>query len=129
MKNQISPIPTESELEILNVLWKNGPSTVRFVNDTQNETKQVGYTTTLKLMQIMTDKGILKRNTDNRTHVYEPLIREQETNIHLMDKFLSRAFGGSAYKMVLQALGNYKASPEELNEIKELIKKLEGGKR
>ena len=117
--------PTESELEILSVLWKTGPSTVRTVNEILNEKKDVGYTTTLKFMQIMTDKGLLVRDENSRTHIYKPLIMQEEVQSHLLDKLLQTAFGGSAKKLVMQALGNHDASSEELKEIKELIKKLE----
>ncbi len=119
--------PTNAELEILRILWENGPGTVRFVNDVLNKQKPVGYTTTLKIMQIMTDKGILKRNTDNRTHIYEHLIAQQETRQQLIDRLLDQAFGGSAHKMVMQALGTGNSSKKELEEIKALIEKLEGG--
>ncbi len=117
--------PTDAELEILQVLWENGPSTVRFVNDRLNEKKNVGYTTTLKIMQIMTDKGTLTRRKKERTHVYTPVLKEVETQSLLLDKLVRNAFSGSAGKLVMQALGGRKTSPEELNEIKELITKLE----
>lgn len=117
--------PTESELEILSVLWKTGPSTVRTVNEILSEKREVGYTTTLKFMQIMTDKGLLERDENSRTHIYKPLILQEEVQSHLLDRLLQTAFGGSAKKLIMQALGNHEASTEELEEIKELIKKLE----
>ncbi len=120
--------PTESELEILTVLWKHGPSTVRFVNDILNERKPVGYTTTLKFLQIMTEKGMVERSADSRTHIYSAILRQEDVQNQMLDKLLTNVFGGSAKKLVMQALGNHKASPEELKEIRELIKKLEGGK-
>ncbi len=120
--------PTDAELEVLALLWKFGPSTVRFLNDKLNEKKPVGYTTTLKIMQIMTGKGILVRETDRRTHIYSATIKEEEVQEHLLDRLVSIAFDGSAQKMVMQALGNHRASAEELNEIKALIKKLEEDK-
>ncbi len=119
--------PTDAELEILSVLWEYGPSTVRFVNDHLNKDKRVGYTTTLKFLQIMTDKGIVSRQPDGRTHVYSALLDKEKVQHQLLDRLLDTAFGGSAQKLVLQALGNYEASREELQEIKALISKLEGG--
>ncbi len=120
-KNQ----PTDSELEILHVLWENGPSTVRLVNDRLNEKRIVGYTTTLKIMQIMAEKGILSRRKKDRTHIYTPVINEGETQSLLLNKLLKSAFGGSAGKLVMQALGNNKTSAAELKEIKEIINNLE----
>ena len=126
-KTDIFPKPTASELEILSVLWENGPSTVRFVNDKLNEKKTVGYTTTLKFLQIMTDKGLVTRESEGRTHIYSPALKEDRARTQLLDKLLDTAFGGSASKLVMQALGNYKSSREELDEIRALIDKLEGG--
>ncbi|HMQ49618.1 MAG TPA: BlaI/MecI/CopY family transcriptional regulator [Saprospiraceae bacterium] len=117
--------PTEAELEILQVLWEHGPSTVRFVNDILNQEREVGYTTTLKLMQIMADKHLVRRNTEHRTHVYAAAIQEADMQQHLLKKFVDTTFRGSAMKMVMQALGNHDASQEELDEIKALIKKME----
>lgn len=117
--------PTDAELEILQVLWENGPSTVRFINEQLNERKHVGYTTTLKIMQIMTDKGILSRQKKGRTHIYKTILKENETQSLLVDKLLKIAFGGSASKLVMQTLGNKKTSKEELQKIKELIAILE----
>ncbi|MCB0632850.1 MAG: BlaI/MecI/CopY family transcriptional regulator [Saprospiraceae bacterium] len=121
--------PTESELAILQVLWAHGPSTVRFINDTLNEAsddeREIGYTTTLKLMQLMLDKGLLERDTSSRTHVYRPLINERETRQHLLDKFVDTTFRGSAMDLVMQALGNHSVSQDELAAIKDLIKKIE----
>ena len=117
--------PTESELEILQVLWENGPSTVRFVNDQLNKVREVGYTTTLKLMQIMADKGLAERDTSQRTHVYSPLVTEAETQKNLLTQFVATTFRGSAMKLVMQALGNHSASEAELDEIKALIEDME----
>jgi BlaI family penicillinase repressor len=117
--------PTDSELEILQVLWQNGPSTVRLVNDRLNEKRIVGYTTTLKIMQIMAEKGILSRRKKDRTHIYTPVLNEDETKSLLVNKLLKNAFGGSAGKLVMQALGNNKTSADELKQIKEIIKNLE----
>ena len=120
--------PTEAELEILSVLWEHGPVTVRFVNDQLNEKREVGYTTTLKMLQIMIEKGLVTREMEGRTHIYAAVTPQEEIQGKLLDKLLETAFGGSAQKLVLQALGNHNSSPEELKEIKKLISKLEGGK-
>ena len=117
--------PTYSELEILQVIWQYGPSSVRFINEKLNRRKQVGYTTTLKIMQIMTEKGILERKEEGRKHIYTAVIQEKETQNLLLGKFLETTFEGSAMKLVMQALGNHKASPEELEELKALIEKIE----
>lgn len=117
--------PTDAELEILQVLWSHGPCTVRFVNEHLNVKKRVGYTTTLKFMQIMTEKNMLGRNEKSRTHIYRPLIAKEETQNLLLDKFLLNAFGGSAMKLVMQALGNHQPTQEELDEIKAYIRKVE----
>lgn len=127
--------PTEAELEILQLLWEYGPSTVRFINEKQNEEKDlpaehagnagVGYTTTLKVMQIMAEKGMLSVNKESRQHIYTPTLDENETKSKLLDGFLKKTFSGSAMKMVMQALGNHKPSKEELDEIKTLIEKIE----
>ena len=119
------PKPTESELEILQILWENGPSSVRFVNEKLNEQREVGYTTTLKLMQIMADKGLAKRDTSSRTHIYHPVVTEADTQKQLLKKFLDSTVRGSAMKLVVQALGNHQTSQEELDEIKALIEKIE----
>ncbi len=117
--------PTDSELEILNILWDSGPSTVRAINDQLNIRREVGYTTTLKIMQIMHEKGMLTREQDGRTHIYTPVLNEKEIQGKLIDRLLETAFGGSASKMIMQALGNHNSSAEELAEIKKLIKRLE----
>ncbi|RCR66638.1 BlaI/MecI/CopY family transcriptional regulator [Larkinella punicea] len=116
--------PTESELEILQVLWAKGPSTVRQVNEHLSQTRDIGYTTTLKLMQIMHEKGLLSRTEEGRYHIYQALIGEEETQQHLLDRFVDTAFRGSAMKLVMQALGNSKATPQELEELQKLINHL-----
>ena len=121
--------PTEAELEILKILWQFGPPSVRSVNDRLNETKRVGYTTTLKFMQIMVEKGVLKRNENQRSHIYRPIIKEKETIGHLMDRFLNNVFEGSSVKFVMQALGNRRASKEEIAQIKQYLADLEGGEK
>lgn len=119
------PKPTEAELEILQVLWENGPSSVRFVNDELAEKREVGYTTTLKLMQIMFEKGLVSRNTDARSHIYEAAIERDVTQRNLLGTFVDNVFSGSAMNLVMQALGNHKASKDELDQIKALIEKME----
>lgn len=121
-------IPTDSELEILQILWNYGPSTVRFVHEELSKTKQVGYTTTLKLMQIMAEKGIAKRDTSIRTHVYLSNLKQSETQKSLLKKFITSAYAGSATSLVLQALGHHSPSDKELQEIKALIEKIENQK-
>ncbi|GAA4341428.1 BlaI/MecI/CopY family transcriptional regulator [Flaviaesturariibacter amylovorans] len=121
--------PTKSELEILQVLWQHGPSTVRFVNDTLNEEKrEVQYSSTLKLMQIMHDKGLLLRDDSSMKHVYRPAVEEQKTKSQLLDRMIDTMFNGSRSNLVLQLLGNKKTSKKELQEIKEFLRKLDEGK-
>ena len=118
--------PTKSELEILQVLWQHGPSTVRFVNEQLNEQKrEVHYTSTLKLMQIMAEKELLTRDESNMKHIYSAAMEEQTMKGMLLDKFVDNMYNGSAGSLVLQLLGNKKASKNELEAIKELLKKLE----
>jgi predicted transcriptional regulator len=119
--------PTKSELEILQVLWKHGPSTVRFVNDTLNEEKRaVQYTSTLKLMQIMSEKGILKRDESSMKHIYIPAMEEQKTKGFLLERFVDSMYNGSASSLMMQLLGNKKTSKKELEAIKEMLKKMDG---
>jgi predicted transcriptional regulator len=119
--------PTDAELAILRVLWSRGPSTVRQVAAALD--RESGYTTVLKLMQIMTDKGLVRRDDAERTHVYEAAYSEDQTQRQLVSDLLNRAFDGSAAKLVLHALAAKKASPEELAEIRRLIDKARGGSR
>ena len=119
--------PTESELEILKVLWSIGACTVRQVNDRLNESREVGYTTTLKIMQIMAQKKLVNRDESARTHVYSAAVNEGDIKNALVDRLMDTAFSGSASQLVMQALGRGKASQQELDKIKDLIKKLEGG--
>jgi BlaI family transcriptional regulator, penicillinase repressor len=117
---------TDSELEILEILWETGTATVREVNEElERKGRNVGYTTTLKMMQIMTEKGLLDREMEGRTHVYRPLLQARAARNAMIDRVANAAFGGSAMKLVLQALGNHKATPDELREIKTLIAELE----
>jgi BlaI family penicillinase repressor len=117
--------PTDSELEILHILWEKGASSVRDINDLLNTRREVGYTTTLKLMQIMNEKGLVKRDTAAKTHIYKAVVRENETKNNLISDFINVAFQGSAMNLVMQALGNSSSSIEELSELKSLIAKLE----
>jgi len=118
--------PTESELEILEILWEYGQCTVRSVHEhLEQKGKNVRYTTTLKMMQIMTQKGFLSRITDERTHTYSPVLQSGATRNALITRMANTAFGGSAMKLVLQALGNQRTTPEELKEIRDYLDKLE----
>ena len=116
--------PTESELEILRVLWDRGEATVRDVHEVLSKTKDAGYTTTLKLMQIMHEKGIVKRDESNKTHKYIALISREKTQKQFMGKMIDTLFQGSSTQLVMQALGNHKTSKEELDEIQKLIDNL-----
>ena len=125
-KKDSSSEPTKSELEILQVLWKHGPSTVRFVNDQLNEQKrEVQYTSTLKLMQIMVEKGSLNRDESQMKHVYSAAAEEGKTKSFLLERFVDTMFNGSASNLVMQLLDNKKPSQKELDEIKKLIKKFD----
>lgn len=116
--------PTESELEILQVLWSKGTASVREVHEELSRTKEAGYTTTLKLMQIMHEKGLVKRDDSIKTHIYQPAVSREKTQKHLLGKMINTVFGGSTTQLVMQALGNHKASPDELEEIQQLIENL-----
>jgi predicted transcriptional regulator len=113
--------PTESELEILQVLWRKSNATVRDVHEELTKTKDVGYTTTLKLMQIMHEKGLVKRDESTRTHVYQSAVNRENTQKHMLNKLIDSLFGGSTTQLVLQALGENKATPEELEKIQALL--------
>jgi predicted transcriptional regulator len=117
--------PTEAELAILRVLWERGPSTVREVTEALEGERAAGYTTILKLLQIMTEKGLVRRNVSARSHVYQASAAAETTQRQLVRDLLDRAFGGSAQKLVMQALSAKQASPEELAEIRRLLDKLE----
>ena len=116
--------PTESELEILQVLWERETASVRDVHEELVKVKDVGYTTTLKLMQIMHEKGLVRRDDSFKTHIYQPAVSKEKTQKHLLGKMINTLFGGSSTELVIQALGNHKASPEELNEIQQLLDNL-----
>jgi len=117
--------PTKAELEILQVLWAWGPSTVRFVNDKLNEQREVNYTSTLKTMQIMADKGSLRRDESEMKHVYHPVDGEQKTQEQLLDRFIDSVYQGATDKLVMQLLGNKKTSKEDLARIREILDGLE----
>lgn len=117
--------PTESELEILGILWEKGPSTVREVHEILERSKEAGYTTTLKLMQIMHEKSLLKRDTSSKTHIYEAAISQESTQQQLLNKMIDTVFNGSASQLVLQALGNHRSSKEELDKIKQYLNDIE----
>jgi predicted transcriptional regulator len=121
------PRPTESELAILQVLWDRGPSTVREVHQVLNDKDEQasGYTTVLKLMQIMTDKGLVERDESQRAHVYRPAATQQKTERQIVTDLLDRAFGGSPAKLAMQALATKKSSAEELAELRKLLDTLE----
>ena len=116
--------PTEKELEILQVIWKEGPSTVREVNDALSVTSEVGYTTTLKLMQIMFDKGLLSRTLQGKTHRYTAQFSQEKAQATMLEKLMSNVFEGSAKKLVMQALGNSTSTDKELEEIRAYIEQL-----
>ncbi|HSP95105.1 MAG TPA: BlaI/MecI/CopY family transcriptional regulator [Thermoanaerobaculia bacterium] len=124
-----TPRPTDGELEILRVLWERGESTVREVHDTLEARRPTGYTTVLKLLQIMTEKGLVRRDETERAHVYAARVPREETERQLVTDLLDRAFAGSASALVLRALSSKKASPQELARIRELLDAMEGGKR
>ena len=113
--------PTESELEILQVLWTKNSATVRDVHEELLKTKDAGYTTTLKLMQIMFEKGLVTRNSSSKTHIYQPAVSKENTQNLFLNKIIDSLFSGSSAQLVMQALGNHKASKEELEEIKNYL--------
>jgi BlaI family penicillinase repressor len=119
------PKPTDAELEILQVLWQKGPSSVRQVHEHLSGDRDTGYTTTLKFMQIMSEKGLVRRNTDARSHIYEAAIAETDVQQQLLRRFVDTAFRGSAMSLVMQALGQHQAAGEELDQIKALIEQME----
>ena len=124
MMSERTPRPTDAELSILNVLWERGPSTVRDVHDLLGGTQ--GYTTVLKLMQIMTEKGLVVRDESQRAHVYEARHSEQRTQRQLLTDLAERAFGGSPARLVMQALSGKNATADEIQAIRQLLDQLEG---
>jgi predicted transcriptional regulator len=125
MADKQTPRPTDAELAILNVLWERGPSTVRDVHDALSSQQVTGYTTVLKLLQIMTEKGLVVRDEAQRAHIYEARYSEQKTQRQLLADLVDRAFGGSPAKLVVQALSGRKASAEELSAIRDLLNSIE----
>lgn len=123
MKEEI--VPTKTELDVLQVIWQYGPSTVRFVHDKLNEQKDaVIYTSTLKLMQTMKEKGMLDRDETNMKHVYSALLAEDKVKGNLLDRFVDAMYNGSPSSLMVALLGNDKTSADELKKIKELLNKI-----
>ncbi|HYL77967.1 MAG TPA: BlaI/MecI/CopY family transcriptional regulator [Bryobacteraceae bacterium] len=120
------PKPTVAELEILQALWESGPRSVREIQRVLNEIKPTGYTTVLKLLQIMTDKGLVTRDEKQRPQIYRPRYRREHTQRQMLHDLVQRAFGGSVKALVLQALAGRQSSPEELEEIEKLLDRMEG---
>jgi len=122
------PRPTDAELEILRVLWEQGPSTVRQVHTTLERQREIGYTTVLKFMQIMAAKGLVERDETARAHVYQAKVAREQTQRQLVGHLLDRAFGGSAAKLMMQALSGRRASSEEIAQMRELLAAYDEGK-
>ena len=119
------PRPTQSELEILAVLWDAGPATVREVQQELEARRPTGYTTVLKLLQIMTEKGLVRRDERERAHRYAPKLPREKTETQIVGDLLDRAFGGSSSRLVMRALSSRRATPEELDRIRELLNEIE----
>ncbi len=117
--------PSDSELEIMQILWEKGPLTVRDVNESLNLERRVGYTTTLKIMQIMNEKKMLTRDTAQRSHIYSPTLKPEDVQKNILDHVIRTAFRGNSSNLVLSLLGNHQASAGEMAEIKELIEEIE----
>lgn len=115
------PRPTDAELEILKVIWQRGASTVREVQETLNESRPTGYTTALKMLQIMSEKGLVSRDESQRAHVYEARLAQEQTQRQLLGDLLERAFDGSATQLVMQALATKKTSAKELSQIRQML--------
>lgn len=122
--NKSGLTPTSAELNLLNILWRLGPSTVREVHDFVSESQKIGYTTVLKMFQVMHEKGLVERDESNRAHVYTPTETEASTQSSLVSDLISKAFGGSKYDLVMRALGE-STSREELHEIRNLLDALD----
>ena len=121
--------PTESELEILQVIWKKGQCTVRDVHEELTKNKDAGYTTTLKLMQIMADKGLVERDTNSKTHLYKAVISREQAQNTALDKIIDTVFKGSTADLVIQALGQHRASKDEIDAIKNYLKQFDQAKK
>jgi BlaI family penicillinase repressor len=127
-QNDNEPLPAPSELEVLKILWKHGPSTVRFVHDTLNkEIKSVQYTSTLKLMQLMTEKGMLERDETQMKHIYTPLLKEQKTKGLILEKFLHSMYNGSMSNLLVAFMANNKSAKKEVEKIRKLLRQLDAG--
>ncbi len=126
MAEKATPRPTDAELAILSVLWERGSCTVREVHDELSRSQDTGYTTVLKLLQIMTDKGLVVRDESQRAHIYSPRNSEQRTQRQLLGDLIDRAFGGSPAKLVMQALSETRATADELSAIRQLLDQIEG---
>jgi BlaI family transcriptional regulator, penicillinase repressor len=129
-EKMITPVPTDAELDILQVLWEKSPETVRYINDELNKRrtatdKEIGYTTTLKIMQLMLDKGLLTREIVERSHIYKPSVSQEITQTQVLRGVVDTAFGGSASSLVMRALGSGATKPEDLKKIKALIQQIE----
>lgn len=125
-QNQPESVPTKAEMDVLQVLWKNGPSTVRFVHDTLNEHKEaVQYTSTLKLMQVMTEKGMLTRDESSMKHIYSTVLEEDKTKGSMLTRFVDTMYEGSVSNLMMALLGNDKTSDKELKVLKEMLKQLD----
>lgn len=125
MNKRKHPHPTDAELEILQVIWESGPSTVKEVNEFLNQRREVGYTTTLKIMQIMYEKGLVTRKKKGKQHVYTSAVTLDDTRQQAIDKVVNTVFQGSAMKLVMQTLGHHKASKQELDEVRKYLESLD----
>ncbi len=125
MPSQQFPQPTDGELDVLRFVWVNGPSTVKQVHEAINKKKPVGYTTTLKVMQVMHEKGLLVRNDSKYRHIYKPVLPEDKTQGQLLTDFLDKAFSGSAEKLVMQLISAKKLSAKERAKIRKMINETE----
>ena len=128
-KKSSAPRPTEGEMEILRVLWERGPSTVREVHEAIEPGRRTGYTTVLKLLQIMTDKGLVRRDESERAHIYEPRVPREDTQSQLVGDLLEKVFSGSASALVLRALSSKRTSSDELARIRKILDDMERGGR
>jgi BlaI family transcriptional regulator, penicillinase repressor len=124
-----SSVPTEVELAILRVLWDRGAATVRQIHDALKHERGTGYSTTLKMIQVMTEKGLVRKDESQRPQVYTPALQQEQTQLQLVDDLIQKGFGGSAMKLVLRAASAKRISPDELTEIRKLIEKAKGEKR
>ncbi|KIO75729.1 transcriptional regulator [Pedobacter lusitanus] len=125
MSSETTAKPTESELEILQILWEKRNCTVREVHEILTLNKEAGYTTTLKIMQIMHEKGLVRRDTSSKTHIYSALASQEKTQQHLVSRLIDNAFSGSAARLVMQALGNHTSSKDEIEAIKKYLNELD----